>query len=179
MFVPNLSEAAAVRLIETILFGRPLKMPTPIPTIRRWPRCSPRAPPPLIDPFAASNADFFRSVVLHKRVVKTSCSQVTPVTPVTPAPAAYQSGFVRRSSRPPRPPHYFEDGRLDPSNCGGGDRGLPSFGPARCGAGRGRAHGCAPSPAPFRQQFFDGDHRGRGQGIARRDVPHVTWQDTN
>ncbi len=251
MFVPNLLEAAAVCLIKTILFGQPLKVPAPVPTIRRRPRRSPRAPPPLVNPFAASNAEFFRSIVLRKRVVKMSCSQVTSV---TPAPAASQSSFVWLSShvfspsgpsfprglcylvgvapcdrsaamltlgsyplvqsllnswlfqphgvhlaarspglyhavpadfpdsvpfclglpgwkvgaddgfpplprnsnpprfsdnRPPRPPCYFEDGRLDPSNRGGGDRGLPSFGPARRGAGRGRAHGRAPSPAPF------------------------------
>ncbi len=24
-------------------------------------------------------------------------------------------------NRPPRPPRYFEDGRMDPSNCGGGE----------------------------------------------------------
>ncbi len=82
-------------------------------------------------------------------------------------------------NRPPRPPRYFEDGRLDPSNRGSRDCGLPSFGPARRGAGRGRARGCAPSPAPFRQQFFDGDHRGQGWGVARCDVSHETWQDAN
>src|SRR5258706_10150182 len=68
---------------------------------------------------------------------------------------------------------------MDPSNRGSRDCGLPSFGLARQGAGRGRARGRAPSPAPFRQQFFDGDHRGRGQGIARCDAPHETWQDAN
>ncbi len=73
---------------------------------------------------------------------------------------------------------------MDPSNRGGGafrgggDRGLPTFGPYSRGAGRGRARGRIPSPAPFRPQFYDGD-RGRGRGIARRDVPHVAWQDAN
>ncbi len=83
------------------------------------------------------------------------------------------------------PPRYFEDGGLDPSNRGGGtfrgggDRGLPSFGPYSRGAGRGRGRTRAPSPAPFRPQYFDGDQRGRGRGAARRDVPHETWKDAN
>src|SRR5258706_5756222 len=86
---------------------------------------------------------------------------------------------------PSRPPRYFEDGSMDPSNRGGGafrgsgDRGLPSFGLYGRGAGRGRARGHAPSPAPFRPQFFDGDNRGRGRGAAHRDVPHETWRDAN
>ncbi len=277
-------------LIKTILFGQPLKVPAPVPMIKRRPRHSPRAPSPAVNPFAASNAAFFHSIMLRKRAIKASCS---PVTPVTPAPVTVKSGFVRLLRRtsgpsgpsfprglcylvgiapcdrgaamlslgsyplvqsllnswlfqpsgihlvarspglyhavsadvldsvpfclglpgwkvgaddgfpplprntnhpclsdnhppprfsdnpPPRPPRYFEDGRLDPSNRSGRDHRLPSFGPARRGAGRGRAHGRAPSPAPFRQQFFDGDHRGGGRGVARRDVPHETWQDAN
>jgi len=87
-------------------------------------------------------------------------------------------------NRPPRPfgvnpPRYFEDSRQDPSHRGGKDCGLPSYGQARQGAGRGRACGRAPSPAPFRQQFFNSDYCGRGRGVARRDVSHETWQDAN
>src|SRR5258706_7301988 len=284
MFMPNLSEAATVRLIETILFGQPLNVPAPVPTIKQQPRRSPRVPSPAVNPFAASNAEFFHSIVLRKCDIKASCS---PVTPVTPAPVTVKSGFVQPTSRtagpsgpsfprglcylvgvapcdcsaamltlgsyllvqsllnswlfqpsgihlvacspglyhavstdvidsvpfclglprwkvgadggfpplprntnhphfsdnrPPRPPWYFEDGHMDPSNHGnhgGGDCSLPSFGQARRGAGRGRACGRAPSPAPSRPQFYSDDHRGRGQGVARRDVPHETWQDAN
>src|SRR5258706_515590 len=86
------------------------------------------------------------------------------------------------------PPHYFEDGGLDPSNHsggafrgGGGDRGLPSFGPYSRGAGRGRGRARAPSPAPFRPQYFDGDQRGSGRGGGRgagpADGPHAGWED--
>jgi len=85
-----------VRLIETILFGQPLKMPAPVPAIRRRPHRSPRASPPTPNPFAASNAEFFCSVVLRKRVVTPSNPQVTPV---SPASAAIGSGLVRPSRR--------------------------------------------------------------------------------
>src|SRR5258706_7978240 len=101
MFVPNLLEAATVHLIETILFGRPLKMPAPVPTTKRQPRRSPRTPSPPVNPFAASNAEFFRCIMLHKRVVKPSCSQVTPV---TPAPSAGRSDFTRSTCHSPSPP---------------------------------------------------------------------------
>ncbi len=279
-----------MHLIETILFGRPLKMPAPVPTIRQHSRRSPRTPsPPAVNPFAASNAEFFRSVVLRKRTVKVSCSPVTPltpapITPVTPAPSASRPGFTQptccgpsppgpsfprglcylvsvapcdrgaammtlgsyplvqsllnswlfqpvavhlvahspglyhavptntpdsipfclglpgwkvgadegfpplprntnhpcpSNNRPLCPPRYFEDRRMDPSNHGGRDHGLPSYNPAGRGIGRGRARGRAPSPAPFRQHFFDGDLRGHGRGRACRDVPHETWQDAN
>src|SRR5258706_7799135 len=103
MFMPNLSEAATVRLIETILFGRPLKVPTPVPMIKQWPRHPPRIPSCAIDPFAASNAEFFCSIVLRKRDIKTSYS---PVTPVTPASVSNKSGFIwpnGRTSGPSRP----------------------------------------------------------------------------
>src|SRR5258706_1585059 len=243
MFVPNPSEAATMRLIKTILFGWPLIVPAPVLMAKRRPRRSPRTPPAPTNPYAASNAEFFRSIVLHKHVVKAPCS---PVTPVPPAPAALRpahrafdpSGpsfpmglcylvgvapsdrgaamltlgsypqvsslmnswlfqpagihLIPRSpglyhavssdvvgsvpfclglpgwkvgadetflplprntnrprmsdNRPPtRPPRYFEDSAMDPSNRssgafhGGGDRGLPSFGPYGHGAGRGHA----------------------------------------
>jgi len=96
--MPNLSEAATVRLIETILFGQPLNVPAPVPTIKQQPRRSPRVPSPAVNPFAASNAEFFHSIVLRKRDIKASCS---PVTPVTPAPVTVKSGFVRRRAVPP------------------------------------------------------------------------------
>src|SRR5258706_9640539 len=92
MFVPNLSEAAAMRLIETILFGRPLKAPAPVAAMRRHPRRAPRALSPAINPFEASNAEFFRNIVLRKRVVKTSCP---PVTFATPAFVPASSGIAR------------------------------------------------------------------------------------
>src|SRR5258706_4551007 len=94
MFVPNLSEAAVVRLIETILFGRPLKPPAPSPAIKRRPRRSPRPLPPITDPFAASNAEFFRTLVLRKRVVH---APRPPVTPASATPAS--TNYVRTSGR--------------------------------------------------------------------------------
>src|SRR5258706_11769455 len=300
MFVPNLSEAATVRLIETILFGRPVKPPASATAIKRRPRRSPRPPPPAPNPFAASNAEFFRTLILRKRVAPAPHSPVTsaPATPVTnvvtrmprrvvgpfgPSGPSFPRGlcyligvapsdraatmlslgsyptvqslltswlfqpagihlvthspglyhavpatvfgsipvclglpgwkvgadenfpplpcntaiprpsdnrFHLPDSRPrlpdarPRlsgarpPPRYFQDGGLDPSNRSGGasrgrgDRGLPSFGPYSRGTGRGRGRVHAPSLAPFRPQFFEGDHRGRGRGAARREFPH-------
>src|SRR5258706_3501037 len=90
MFVPNISEAAAVRLIKTILFGRPLRPPTPAPLIKRRPCRSPRAPSSApANPFEASNAEFFRTIVLRKRIT------VTPRPPVTPVPTT-----IARPSQP-------------------------------------------------------------------------------
>src|SRR5258706_11254978 len=97
MFVPNISEAAAVHLIETILFGRPLRPPTPAPLIKRRPRRSPRAPTPApTNPFAASNAEFFRNIVLRKRAAVAPRPLVTPV----PAIIARLSSCVAGSSGP-------------------------------------------------------------------------------
>src|SRR5258706_4480230 len=98
MFIPNISEAAAVPLIETILFGRPLIDPAPVPTHKQWSRHSPRTPSAPTDPYAASNAEFFRSIVLRKRVVK---APSPPVTPVPPAPAAPRP--ARRAFNPSGP----------------------------------------------------------------------------
>ncbi len=85
-----------MRLIKTILFGWPLIVPTPVLAKKRRLHCSPRVPSPAINPFAASNAEFFHSVVLRKRVVKVSCSLVTPV---TPAPVTFKSGSAWLSGR--------------------------------------------------------------------------------
>src|SRR5258706_6335256 len=114
MFVPNLSEAAVVRLIETILFGRPLKPPAPSPAIKRRPRRSPRPLPPITDPFAASNAEFFRTLVLRKRVVH---APRPPVTPASATPAS--TNYVRTSGRVAGP-----SGPFGPSG--------PSFPPGLC-----------------------------------------------
>src|SRR5258706_13476639 len=57
MFVPNISEAAAVRLIETILFGQHVRPPAPVPAYKRCPRRSPRAPAPTT-PFALTKPHF-------------------------------------------------------------------------------------------------------------------------
>ncbi len=83
-----------MRLIETILFGRPIKPPALSPAITRRPRRSPRALPPAANPFAASNDEFFRTLILRKRVTQ------APRPPVTPAPAApVTATFARTSSR--------------------------------------------------------------------------------
>src|SRR5258706_515589 len=96
MFVPNISEAAAVRLIETILFGGPLRPPTPAPLIKRRPRRSPCAPPSApANPFAASNAEFFRSIVLRQRAAP------APPPPVTPISAALPPPFRPNAPAPP------------------------------------------------------------------------------
>ena len=92
MFADCLSEAAAVRLIERILFGR-LDVPlTPFkpPTCRTC-RAAPRAPHH--DPVAVSNDDFFRSIVLRKRPAR--AIPVTAPAPVTTrvARTPYVSSF--------------------------------------------------------------------------------------
>ena len=87
MFVPNLSEAAAVRLIETILFGAPAARPCNLkPATRRLARARKLAPRLSPDPVSNSNDAFFRSIVLRKRAPAPTC----PVTlaPVTRKPAA-------------------------------------------------------------------------------------------
>ena len=87
MFVPNLSEAAAVRLIETILFGAPLPRSCHAkPASRRPPRAHKPRSRPAPDPVARSNDDFFRSIVLRKRTPTPACL-VAPA-PVTRKPAA-------------------------------------------------------------------------------------------
>ena len=87
MFVPNLSEAAAVRLIETILFGAPATRPCHFkPATRRPARARKPTPRLTPDPISSSNDAFFHSVVLRKRV-PTPARLVTP-TSVTQKPAA-------------------------------------------------------------------------------------------
>src|SRR5258706_2598952 len=106
MFVHALLEAAVVRLIETILFGRPIKPPALSPAITRRPRRSPRALPPAANPFAASNDEFFRTLILRKRVTQ------APRPPVTPAPAApVTATFARTSSRNAGPSGPFGPSR--------------------------------------------------------------------
>src|SRR5258706_5241954 len=102
MFVPNISEAAAVRLIKTILFGRPLPPPHSAPLIQRPPCRSPRAPSSApANPFEASNAEFFRTIVLRKRITVTPRPPVTPV-PTTIAPPS-QPFLPLRPLVPPQP----------------------------------------------------------------------------
>ena len=85
MFVDCLSEAAAVRLIERILFGHrsapltPFKLP-----VHRPRRAAPRAPHH--DPVAISNDAFFQSIILRKRPAR-----IIPVT----APAPVTARVVR------------------------------------------------------------------------------------
>ena len=80
MFADCLSEAAAVRLIERILFGRHDVPLTPFkPPMRRTCCAAPRAP--RHNPVAVSNNDFFRSIVLRKRPARTI--PVTAPAPVT------------------------------------------------------------------------------------------------
>ena len=87
MFVPNLSEAAAVRLIESILFGAPLTQPRCFTPVARHPARARRATTrPPTNPFTASNDAFFKSIVLRKRAPAPACP--TNVTPVTCTPAA-------------------------------------------------------------------------------------------
>ena len=80
MFADCLSEAATVRLIEQILFGRRDVPLTPFkPPVRRTRRAAPRTP--RHDPIAVSNDEFFRSIVLRKRPAR--AIPVTYPTPVT------------------------------------------------------------------------------------------------
>ena len=91
MFVPGLTEAEAVRLIDIILFGHtPARIiPTAHPA-RRQRRA--RSHRPLVtrpdNIYNAGNDDFFRSIVLRKRPVRVAPSPVTPVyTRRRPAPS--------------------------------------------------------------------------------------------
>ena len=87
MFVPNLSEAATVRLIETLLFGSPLTRSCHFKPAAHHPAraCVPTARP-ATNPFAASNDAFFRSIVLRKRAP--APARPTAVAQVTRRPAA-------------------------------------------------------------------------------------------
>ena len=90
MFVPNLSEAAAVRLIETLLFGAPLARPRRIkPAARRPARARNPATRPITNPFTASNDAFFKSIVLRK--CAPTPARPTTIAPVTCKPAARAS----------------------------------------------------------------------------------------
>src|SRR5258706_12802790 len=97
MFVPNLSEAAAVRLIETILFGRPLEIPAPAPTIRRRPRRS-LAPHPLpltpsrLPMLTFSAASCFIST-LSRRLAPRSHPSPLPPPPRRPVLPSRQAAF--------------------------------------------------------------------------------------
>ena len=82
MFANCLSEAAAVHLIERLLFGHRDAPLTPFkPSIRRT-RCAAPCAPCLPDPVAVSNDNFFQSIVLRKRPAR-----ATPVTAPTPVTA--------------------------------------------------------------------------------------------
>ena len=87
MFVPNLSEAAAVRLIETILFGAALAQPRRFkPATRRPARTRTPAARPTTNPYASSNDDFFKSIVLRKHTP--APARPIALAPVTHKPAA-------------------------------------------------------------------------------------------
>ena len=97
MFVPNLSEAAAVRLIEAILFGTPLARPHQFkPAARRPARARKPTTRPSTDPYSASNDDFFRSIVLRKR---------TPA-PILPTTIASSSRRPAARTRPAYVPTF-------------------------------------------------------------------------
>ena len=95
MFADCLSEAATVRLIERILFGRHDVPLTPFkPPVRRARRATPHAPC-LLDPIAVSNDCFFQSIVLRKRPARAiSAPAPTPV-PARTARAPYVPSFPR------------------------------------------------------------------------------------
>ena len=101
MFVPGLTEAEAVRLIDFIMFGHSSIRAAPAAHTTRRPRRAhtPRSSCARADTcYTTSNDDFFRSIVLVKRPVRATPAPVTPV-PTRPRPIA--------SKKTPRPsfPH--------------------------------------------------------------------------
>ena len=82
MFVPGLTEAEAVRLIDFILFGHTPAHVTPAAHSARHPKRARARRPPVTRPdtkFDADNDDFFRSIVLRRRPVRVAPSPITPI----------------------------------------------------------------------------------------------------
>ena len=69
MFVPGLSEAEAIRLIDIILFGHAPTRPTWAPLARRRSRVRRKTPTPPADKYTTSNDEFFTTLVLRKKPV--------------------------------------------------------------------------------------------------------------
>ena len=82
MFVPGLSEAEAVRLINLIMFGHtaaPIARPAYTPLRRRRMRAPRSSNTRMDDIYSAGNDEFFRTIVLKKRPAR------RPATPAAPS----------------------------------------------------------------------------------------------
>ena len=73
MFVPGLSEAEAVRLIDLILFGHAPTRITRAPLARKRNNVRCRAPTPSNNRYSASNDEFFATIVLRKKTAMAPC----------------------------------------------------------------------------------------------------------
>ena len=69
MFVPGLSEAEAVRIIDLVLFGHAPTLHIRAPLAKRRNNARRRAPTPSDNKYSASNDDFFAAIVLRKKPV--------------------------------------------------------------------------------------------------------------
>ena len=103
MFVPGLSEAEAVRLLDIILFGHTSAHATCTTRAPRRPKRARASRPSTACPdtrYTAGNDDFFRSIVLRKRPVHVTPPQVTPtiarrrpVTTTSPRVPSFPNGL--------------------------------------------------------------------------------------
>ena len=102
MFVPSLSEAEAVRLIDIILFGHTAALITHSRCAQRRPKRTRTSHPARAcgdDRYSAGNDEFFKSIVLRKRPARLNHAP----TPVTHTPAINRPATTKKTESPSFP----------------------------------------------------------------------------